>query len=590
MVETGRQKAGVLQHVETGEYFKFWIESPSHIKIVGLKGGEVITSEVIIDKPIKLRTSPRAKYLRDKIKNQVGERFARIEDETIRSMQQAVAKLRTQKKQKEESTPEKREVPEEIKEKATEFLMDPLLLHRISQDLDKWIVGEKDTRLLKFVLDLSCKSKKDYAFQIISADSAAGKTWLTRHILGYLPKEWWRKVGRLTRTSLDYLRDQNFDLLWIQERRGGKEAADSIRLSSVEDGGTKIWVTERNEETGRFETHEYTVPGRSIVTTTVNTNIDTQDLTRSWMLSVDESEQQTEQIHTYEAKDAEEPLEFKKAIGNLEEDFRPVVHEALRQLNWDYVVVLPFAADLKTFVDAKVLRSRRDFKKLIRLIRVVTLLYQKQRPTFQINDTKFLVSYPQDAYMALEIGVETFQRTAMGLDEREKDVMATLREGVVDLMTGIGKETHEVNRTSLTRREVAQKCRKSMTWAYNILQGLVDKGYADVDESEKAHKFSLRTEHFNQSLTVTDRLAFPDLEKKVTEFLDRPCVTVTPGWEHTQPFEYYNPLTGDVYVPPTTLTVTQDPNQAKRTPRSGKEAQTSITPKMTDSDRSEGDI
>lgn len=578
MVQTGRKKAEVLQHVEAGEHFKFWITSPGHIKIVGVKNGEEATSHVVIDDPVKLRTSPKAKYLREFVEAQVGKKYAELEDLTITKMQKALKKVKKNQRRKKE--PEKREIPEEIKQKATELLEDPLLLHKISEDMEKWIVGEKDTRLLKFLLDVSCKSKKDYAFQIITADSAAGKTWLTNHVLAYLPKEWWKKVGRLTRTSLDYLGDQKFDLLWIQERRGGKEAADSIRLSSVEDGGTKIWVTERNEE-GRFETHEYTVPGRSIVTTTVNTNIDTQDLTRSWMLSVDESEEQTEKIHDYEAEDAKEPLEFKKAIGNVNEDFRPIVHEALRQLDWNYIVMLPFASELKNFVDKKVLRSRRDFKKLIRLIRVVTLLHQKQRPTFEIDDTKFLVCYPQDAYMALEIGAETFQRTAMGLDEREKAVMDALKEGIIEIK-GEGEQAHEEIRRSLTRREVAQKCKKSMTWAYNILQGLVDKGYADVDESGKAHKFNLRTDSFNQSTTVTDRLNCSELEKKVTAFLSRPYVTVTPSWEDTYPFEYRNPLTGEVYIPPATVTVTQGETEQGELPVDEK---TIEHPSVTDDDR-----
>jgi hypothetical protein len=69
------------------------------------------------------------------------------------------------------------------------------------------------------------------------------------------------------------------------------------------------------------------------------------------------------------------------------------------------------------------------------LIRVVTLLYQKQRPAFEINNTKFLVSIPQDASTVVTIGGETFKRTSMGLNEPKK----------------------------------------SMTWVYRILDSLVDK-------------------------------------------------------------------------------------------------------------------
>jgi hypothetical protein len=50
-------------------------------------------------------------------------------------------------------------------------------------------------------------------------------------------------------------------------------------------------------------------------------------------------------------------LEYKKTVGVIEEDLRPLVHEALKQLDWDYAVLVPFASELKSLVDAKVLRS-----------------------------------------------------------------------------------------------------------------------------------------------------------------------------------------------------------------------------------------
>jgi len=440
----------------------------------------------------------------------------------------------------------KPELTDEIKQQAEELLNDPLLLFRIKKDMDRRIVGEDEEKLLQLVLNASCQSKRDYAFQILAANSAAGKSYKTRHTLAYLPKEWYETVGRLSRTSLDYLGDRDFQLLWIQERTGGKEAASSIRLSSIDDGGTKIWVTERNSETGQFETREYTVPGRSVVTTTTSTKIDAQDLTRSWMLGVDESKEQTVSIHDYEAEEAATPLEFKEAMGIAEDDLRPVIQQALRQLRWDYVVIVPFAKQLKKLVDPTIVRSRRDLPKLIRLVRVIALLHQKQRTSFEKNGNAFLVSYPEDLFIALRIAEKTFQRTAMGLDKREKQI--------IELLQKI---------QSSTKRQIAEACKKSLTWTLGILQSLTSKGYVDVDENQRTHFYSLRNPEnpFQLSPSVFNRISWADAKKDVESLLSQSIASVTPGRrvprENGKLSEnIFDPITGEKvdfstsYVPP----------------------------------------
>jgi predicted transcriptional regulator len=506
------------------------------LRIVDLAADRLLTAWTTIHDLEDLRSGYKAKAIRAHLSNQTIER-ALIE----------LQEHEGEWNEHEGDTAETEEASPEIIQYAEELLKDPKMLYRVKKSLDKWVVSEDRSKLLQFILSLSCKSKKDYAFQIVISESAGGKSWKTHHVLSYLPKEWYRIVGRLTRTALEYLKNQDFDLLWIQERRGGKEASNSIRLSSVEDGGTKIWVTERNPETGRFETHEYEVPGRSVVTTTTNPNIDAQDLTRSWLLGVDESPRQTANIIDYQADEAAQPLEFKESLGLSDPDFRPIVHEALRQLEFDYVVIIPFAEELKRFVNTQVLRTRRDFKKLIRLIRVVTLLHQKQRLAFPMKDRRFLVSLPQDAYIALALAWEDFRRTAMGLDQREQRVLEALK------LSG-----------EQTRREVAQACSRSMTWAENMLKSLVDKGYVDEDTSCKAYRYMLRFEPEKNpedvTLPDTDTLEVLELENKVKSFLSRSCITDT--LEGTPSFaEYVNPITGETYTSPTTLTLTHDKSE-----------------------------
>ena len=520
-----------------------------------MKEGKATTAWVTVEKPEKLRTSRNAKVIREVLKKEHPADWRIILERAIERIQTAVANFKKEKEVTEKEE-EKIEVPEEIRKKAEELLHNPRILHVVLKDINRFVVGEEKEILLCFLLSLSCKSKKDYAFFIVSGDSSAGKSWLVQHVLRYTPKEWWRKVGRLSRTALDYLQDQDFYLLWIQERRGGREASESIRLSSVEDGGTEIWVTARNPETGEFETRVYHVPGRSIITTTVDTDIDSQDLTRSWIISVDESKEQTERILEYQASEAQNPFELRKALGKEEGDQSIVIQEALRCLEWDFTVIIPFADEIKNIVPSDQVRVRRDLKKFYRLIRVITLLHQKMRPQFTVNGEKFLVSSPEDLYIACVVAGESFRQTVMGLDRREKEVIQVLKE----------------EDGWLTRRQIAQRCRKSMSWAYERLTSLINKGVVDVDESERPYRYSLRENNGEKhSSTFFDRLSFSVLEKKFKSFLERMCVTSTPEEQYNfiftgenpsktnalqYTFKYVNPITGEIINSPPTVNVT----------------------------------
>ena len=201
------------------------------LRLIDLAADRLLTAWTTIHDLEDLRSTYKAKAIRAHLSNQTIERV-------LIELQEHEGEWSDHDGETAET--EKEETSPEIVQYAQELLENPKLLYQIKKSMDEWIVSENRSKLLQFVLSVSCRSKRDYAFQIISGESAGGKSWKTHHVLSYLPKEWYRVVGRLTRTSLEYLKDQDFDLIWIQERRGGKEASSSIRLSSIEDGGTKI--------------------------------------------------------------------------------------------------------------------------------------------------------------------------------------------------------------------------------------------------------------------------------------------------------------------------------------------------------------
>lgn len=386
---------------------------------------------------------------------------------------------------------------------AERLLKDPKLLHRIKVDMDNTVKGEDENKLLCWLLEGSCRTK-DYLFVEVIGESAVGKTNIMRETLKYIPSEWYRKVGRITRTAIDYLKDQNFDLLWIQEARGGEEAAPSIRLQSADDGGLTAWVTERDKETGKFTANEYNIPGRAVFSTTTNVSFSPEDATRNWMISADPGEAQTKRIIEYKLAKAKEPPELMEVLGRKTVDLAPIVQHALQMLDWESPVVIPYADDLAGLFSPRLVLVRRDVDKFLGLIRIIARVHQFQRPIVEINGKRVIVAVAQDTLIAFQLGAKSLEETLTGLERRLREVYDALKELV-----------------SATSTQVGVKIHRGSEYARRVLRVLVEMGYVDVDESQRTHMYSVRqTENPSNDLHGLQRtFSGSELQKKVESWL-----------------------------------------------------------------------
>lgn len=387
--------------------------------------------------------------------------------------------------------------------KAEELLRNPQCFYFINQDMDKGIKGEVANRLLTFLLEISSKTR-DWAFVNVIGESAVGKTNLVRETLRYVPSKWWRRVGRLSRTAMDYLKDQDFDLLWIQEARGAQEAAPEIRLQSADDGGLTVWITERDKESGKFVTNEYYIRGRGVITTTTNVNFSPEDATRTWLESLDSSKDQTKLIIDHKLKRAALPPELLAAQGKNPEDLAPVVQAALETLDWASPVIIPYAEDLAKLFSINLVRARRDVDKFLGLIKITARVHQFQRPIVEINGKRFIIAAVADAYIAFDLGAKPLEETLTGLEKRLRDVYDAVKELVTATNTSVGVKVH-----------------KGSEYARRTLHALVEMGYVDVDESGKVHVYSVRqSENPSNDLNGLQRtFSGSEMQKKVDSFL-----------------------------------------------------------------------
>jgi hypothetical protein len=264
--------------------------------------------------------------------------------------------------------------PEEQKE-ALELLKASDLIERLDAAFDAaGIVGEQNNRLAAYLSATSRLLDKPLAV-IIQSTSAAGKTMLMESVLAFFPSESQVKYSAMTGQSLYYLGERNLKhkILAIVEEEGAEKASYALKLLQSE-GQLTIASTGKDAATGRMKTEEYHVEGPvAILLTTTSIDIDEELMNRCLILTVDESREQTERIHTLQRQARTlEGLRIKKRrqrvlhlLQNVQRMLKPVE------------VVNPFADQL-TFT-AERTRTRRDHEKYLTLIESVTLLHQHQR-------------------------------------------------------------------------------------------------------------------------------------------------------------------------------------------------------------------
>jgi DNA primase len=273
--------------------------------------------------------------------------------------------------------PESVAIPEAERQAALELLQSPDLIARIAADLEACgLVGEHTNKLVAYLAATSRKLDAPLAV-LVQSSSAAGKSALMDAILALTPEEDRVKYSAMTGQSLFYIGNGNLKhkILAIAEEEGASRAAYALKLLHSE-GELTIASTGKDPATGNLVTQEYRVEGPTMIfTTTTAIDVDAELQNRCLVLSVDESRQQTQAIHTLQrAKRTLAGLARKAQRTELQK-----LHQNAQRLIRPLDVLNPYAEQL-TFPDAAT-RTRRDHEKYLTLIDVIALMHQHQRET-----------------------------------------------------------------------------------------------------------------------------------------------------------------------------------------------------------------
>jgi DNA primase catalytic core len=312
---------------------------------------------------------------------------------------------------------------------ALALLKRPDLLDQVSKDIDTLgYVGENVNKRLLYLVAISRKLA-DPLSSVILSQSGAGKSVLTEVIERLTSPEDVVLLTRLTPQSLYYVDDGFLDqkLVIIEERYGSMEADYSIRVLQSR---KKLIAAApiKDPQTGNMRTRVFSVEARAaFIEATTASQLNHENATRCFELSMDESVEQTKRIHERQRlMRTARGLELRRKTESIVKR-----HWNTQRLLEPLPVVIPFA-DKLTFPSTW-MRTRRDHARFLNLIEVSAFLHQYQRPKENDAILATVSDYEIAYHLAAQVLTDTFADLKRPLREAYSRIrrLSEQREGTV---------------------------------------------------------------------------------------------------------------------------------------------------------------
>ncbi len=289
-------------------------------------------------------------------------------------------------------------------ENTVAFLKQKNLLQELNKLIEKsGIIGEENSRLLLFIIASSYKTKSPL-HAIVQGSSGSGKTHLISKIADLIPQEDVLRFTRITESSLYNWGE--FDLvnklLIIEDLDGLKEEAMFAMRELISNQRLSSSVSIKDKK-GNIKSTKKEVKGVfSSLSATTKGDLYEDNMSRSFLLAVDESEAQTNRIITYQNKRIAGEIndkEQEKAKMQLQQIMRILKNEEVQN---------PFATQIQ--LPENVQKKRRLNEMFQSIIKQITILNQYQRT----SKNGKIQTQIQDVESAVEI---LFESIILKIDE-----------------------------------------------------------------------------------------------------------------------------------------------------------------------------
>jgi energy-coupling factor transporter ATP-binding protein EcfA2 len=350
---------------------------------------------------------------------------------------------------------QKVQVPAATATKCIEFLKQADLIEKFNEYIGRaGIIGEETNRILLFVIASSYKMP-DTLHGLIQGSSGSGKTRLLKVISQLMPDEDVKRYTRVTDNSF-YNQDEYFfvnKLLCFEDLDGLKEDAQ-LAVRELQSNEILVTSTSIKDQNGSIRGGERTVRGpiASLACTTKG-EIYEDNISRSFLIAVDESKEQTLKVINYQNS---------LAAGQIDkEEIKRVttfVQNCIRLLK-PYEVINPYANKITLPEEAHKIRRLNELYQSF--VRQITLLNQYQRKQ---DKQGRLITEKQDLQIACDI---LFESIVLKVDELD----GSLRQFFERLKSQLKNREQE-----FTQREIRQ--------VLNISKAQCSRYFAQLQEME----------------------------------------------------------------------------------------------------------
>ena len=340
------------------------------------------------------------------------------------------------------------------KNKALELANDKNLIEKIKEKLTHTgIVGEEENKTFLFVIAVS-HIQENPLNALIQGSSGSGKTNLLKGIYKIIPDENKKIYSRCSEKMLYNVPKYYFKnkLICFEDVDGLGEEAEYAWRELVSNGELISGVSYKDEK-GNIGIKELTVYGPiTSIACTTHGAIYADNMSRLFLIAIDESKEQTKKINEYQAKEAAGLIHKQEQKNNINE-----LKNYVRLLQ-PYNVHNPHATKLK--LPEGIRDERRLYRLYLYFIDMITVLHQYQR-----NKTPQgkLIATKQDCQLAKDL---LFECIMLKMDELDGSLRQFF-ERLKDYVSKQNNNNYEFTQKEI--REILQLKKTSLSYYINQL-------------------------------------------------------------------------------------------------------------------------
>jgi DNA primase len=342
------------------------------------------------------------------------------------------------------------------------FAKKPRLIKRLNELLGQaGIVGEERNRIFLLLIAISHKMPETL-HGLLQGSSGSGKTRLLKQVSDCMPTESVTKLTRLSDKVLYNFPEQYFvnRLLCLEDIDGLSEEAE-FAFRELQSNGELNSATSIKLESGQITSGQKTVKGPiASLACTTRGEIYEDNMSRVFLIAVDESPEQTARIIDYQNQKAAGLID-----GRKEQETKAFLQNFVRILQ-PYEVINPYAARIQLPPEAHKIRRLNDLFQSF--VKMVTILNQYQRSR---DDRKRLITAIEDVETAVAV---LFDSIVLKVDELD----GSLRQ-FYEQLKGYLKQQHNGHHqtAAFSLREVRQALKLSKTQLFRYAGDLAHLEY-----------------------------------------------------------------------------------------------------------------